>query len=249
MIVMGGVTVPTYCQQADGKVWTLVGKVSGGDTDWTYGEQSNENHDSPWEDGSTFGTPTGTESYKNALWDHLAASEMLITEGGVVGGVQQPNAAPVLRTNDNCIGGQTLDAFFSTKSWSCGGSVNFDDTLANGADDCTNACKNVESFATHQDGVLNRGRVSRRMYFHAGEKNGAQETNEDRAMISGGMRSNVDYPSGLGSYCTGGCATSGGRAISNPSGTDGHSNNIGKGAEDGSHPADTSLVYSIWLTE
>jgi hypothetical protein len=242
-----GAIVPTFCQKADGKVWTLVGKVSGADTAWTYGEQSDANYDSAWEDSTTFGTPDGHGSYKNFLWDHMDAAEMMITEGGVVGGTQH-NAAPVLRTMNNCLGSQSMDRFFSTKAWSCPGGQLFNDARSDGGHACTNACKNAGEFASHQDGVLNRGRVSKHVYFHAGEANGQQETNEDRAYISGGTRAEVDYPSGLGSYCTGGCATSGDRVVSNPNGVDGHSNNIGIGGDDGSHPANPSLVYSIWVT-
>jgi hypothetical protein len=110
---LDGSFVPTYCQYANGAVWTLVGTVSGADAAWTYSEQSNANHNSPWEDGSTFGALNNTASYKNRLWNELGSSEIMITEGGPPGGVQ-PVAVPVLRTVDNCLRGKNLDSFFGS---------------------------------------------------------------------------------------------------------------------------------------
>ena len=82
--------------------------------------------------------------------------------------------------------------------------------------------------------ILNKNGNSRYIYMKAGERNGAQESNEDRAYISSqSSRGGVDAPTGLGSYCTGGCGGKSG------------SGNVG-GNHDGVLKMGSSYKYEIW---
>jgi hypothetical protein len=53
------------------------------------------------------------------------------------------------------------------------------------------------------DTALLNGAARARLYLKAGEADGAQDTNRDRSYLSTSYRDNVDYPTGLGAFCSG----------------------------------------------
>jgi hypothetical protein len=211
----------TKCLEVNGKVYTMVARVSSSDTKWTYGEDTsgNDNSHAPWENAAIFGTIAGTASFKSSLYNHLPANEMLVRKG----------SKNVLLSSGKCLKGKSVKGFFSSLHWTCGGSQRFPHS-------CANACTNDRSVGKFNDNLLNKHGSSTHIYFHAGEANGQQEANEDRSYIVGSSsRPGVDEPSGLGSYCTGGCAGASG------------SNNIGIPGHDGTKSPGAGYVYEIWV--
>lgn len=213
-----------YCHRFNGNGYTLVARVNGGQSKWTYGETSdNSNSGSAWESGDAFGSHTGTSDYKSELYTSMHPKRFLITRMASGG-----HGGKVLESDNNCIRGKSLASYFSGKKWTCGGSAGLR------GNSCSNACTNIAKGSAYKDLVMNKNGNSAQIYMHAGERNGAQESNEDRCYISASSsRSGVDAPSGLGSYCTGGCG--------------GKSGTVNVGLDhDGAYKAGSNYVYEIW---
>ena len=208
-----------WCELVNGAGFLLVARVNGGESKWTFGETGdNTNSESAWETASTFGSPDSGSDYKSSFFNEMVPSKFMISR----------NKKMVLQSQHNCLGDKSMAGFFRSKKWTCGGSVGF----PNG---CANACKNEARGNAHADNVLNRNGASSLIYLHAGERNGVQESNEDRSYICGSSsRGNVDLPTGLGSYCTGTCGGERG------------SNNVGREDRDGTRKAGSSYTYEIW---
>lgn len=68
---------------------------------------------------------------------------------------------------------------------------------------CTHACVIAQAVVRAGDTALLNGVVRARLYLKSGEADGAQDTNRDRSYISTSYRPNVDYPVGLGTFCSG----------------------------------------------
>jgi hypothetical protein len=74
-----------------------------------------------------------------------------------------------------------------------------------------------------------------RLFLKAGEADGAQDTNRDRSYLSTEARDNVDYPMGLGAFCSG--------ASCSPRTGDADVNN----RSDAITPAPGTEFYGIWV--
>jgi hypothetical protein len=219
-------TKEAYCHKFNGNGYTLVARVNGGQTKWQYGETGdNGSGDSAWESGNAFGTISGGSDYKSLLYSDMFAKRFLITRMHSTNG---GHGKKVLESDNSCLGGTSLEGLFRKKKWTCGGSAGLS------GNSCSNACTNIAKGSSYGDPVMNKNGNSNQIYLHAGERNGAQESNEDRCYISGSSsRSGVDAPTGLGSYCTGGCGGKSGTV------------NVGLN-HDGAYRAGSSYVYEIW---
>ncbi len=182
----GGKTFETWCDMTTaGGGWTLAAVVANADGNtWTH----SGGH---WESSSVFGNPApgSNADFKGHAFANLGAGEILISWKNKL----------LLRTN-NCLGGKTLAARFKELKWSCGGSANFSNHPG-----CTHPCTLAESKPDANEKVLTEGKAISRLYLKAGEADGAQDSNKDRSYFSTSIRTNVDWPLGLGAFCSGGC--------------------------------------------
>ena len=190
-VTIAGKAQQVYCEmKTQGGGWMLAGVVSSSDNhNWTHALGT-------WENDVTFGTPDpGKDAdYKGPGFAHFGASEVRIDFQGNF----------LLRTGA-CLGGKSLAGRFSGLSWTCGGSANLSSQPA-----CSHHCAIVAGAPTNSDPVLSEGKNLTHLYFKAGEADGAQDTNKDRAFLSTNARNHVDEPFGLGSFCSGSsCAIKG----------------------------------------
>ena len=129
----------------------------------------------------------------------------------------------ILQTDNDCLDGISLKQHFNNLSWNCAASAQL-------PNDCANPCE-IVSYEIY-DNYLNPNH-SEYLYFHAGEPQGVEDDNNDRAYLSGSsLRTSASSPSGLGSYCGGSECTGG-------AGT----NNIGIDHDSSVSPSE-SMTYS-----
>ncbi len=183
----GGKTFETWCDMTTaGGGWTLAATVANSDAmNWTHSSGN-------WESKAPFGAPSPTSNadFKSQAFGSLGANEILITWKNKL----------LLRTQ-NCLAGKNLADRFAELKWTCGGSASFANHPA-----CTHPCTLAESKPDGAEKVLTEGKSISRLYLKAGEVDGAQDTNKDRSYLSTSIRTNVDWPLGLGAFCSGGCA-------------------------------------------
>lgn len=143
-----------------------------------------------WEDESVFGTPdpTRNEDFRSPAFHAVSGRALMITHRN----------AFLLRTNDACLPGVTLRARMAGLGWECGGSASFTTTTP-----CAHACAIERSMAREGDTALLAGMARAQLFLKAGEADGAQDGNRDRVYLSTSYRDNVDYPTGLGAFCSG----------------------------------------------
>ena len=182
-----------YCDMVtEGGGWTFVATVTNnGDA----ANQGNWRVSAPvpnsWESSdASFGTldPTLNQDYRSVAFHRVAGRAVMITHRN----------AFLLRTDDACLPNTTLRDRFAALGWTCGGSASFTSHPV-----CTNPCVIARATPRAGDTAMLNGVVRARLYLKAGEADGAQDTNRDRVYLSTDYRDNVDFPTGLGAFCSG----------------------------------------------
>jgi len=190
--------------------WTHVATITNADSDsWGFSDGTSAFQDSSeplysssrWESSATSFDNTGGSlnpasnlDYRSQAWHELAPQYMMVKWNGNVlfktteGGCFESHAS--------------LATFFAAKSWSCGGS----ESIVT----CATTCAVASNMLSGED-AMGMGSTFSNVYFKAGEADGAQDGNKDRAYIrTTNAGANVDNPAGLGSFCsatsTGGCS-------------------------------------------
>lgn len=136
----------------------------------------------------------------------------------------------LLRTTNSCLGGISLRDRLAGFGWECSASQSFASAPA-----CTHTCDLAASTPLPGESVLLDGAARSRLFFKAGESDGAQDANKDRSYLSTDSRVNVDFPVGLGAFCSGGfCTPRQGQADVNLS-------------SDAILPAPGTEFYGIWI--
>ena len=142
-----------------------------------------------WEDGATFGTMGFTSDYKSQAYMDVLSTDILIKEA-------QTN---VLYTS-GCWSEQSFHDFISGLTWNGDGS----DSVWS---DSTGAHLCDFTHFGYNDSVLraaNHTGSDRVLGFKWGERNGVQDGNKDRTMITtnfaNGSNHHVDSPTGLGGF-------------------------------------------------
>lgn len=181
-----------YCDMStDGGGWTFVATVT------NFGDGANQGSwlqttptPNRWESSDSFGTldPNVNADFRSAAFHQVAGTAVMITHRNLF----------LLRTNNTCLASVTLKARFAGLGWTCTGSQDLTTAPA-----CTNACTIAASTPRTGDTALLNGVARTYLFFKAGEADGAQDTNKDRAYLSTSYRDNVDYPTGLGAFCSG----------------------------------------------
>ena len=143
-----------------------------------------------WEGTDVLGAmdPGANADYRSAGFHRIQATALMIRHRNQF----------LLRTNNSCLAGRALSDHFANLTWSCGGSAGLGANTA-----CANPCAIAESTVRNGDSALLAGANRSALFFKAGEANGAQDRNKDRAYLSTTYRDNVDYPTGLGAFCSG----------------------------------------------
>nr|MBK7068621.1 hypothetical protein [Deltaproteobacteria bacterium] len=189
----GAEALEVYCDMTTaGGGWTYVATVTNN------GDAANAGRwlmSSPtpnaWESATaTFGMldPSANQDYRSLAFASVAARAVMITHRNLF----------LLATDDGCLQGRSLQASLTRLDWTCGGSEVF-----TRHPDCTHACVIASATPRAGDTALLNGVTRARLYLKAGEADGAQDTNRDRAYLSTSYRDNVDYPTGLGAFCSG----------------------------------------------
>jgi large repetitive protein len=100
----GGGAIEAQCDMTtSGGGWTLVGKFTNQDA------RSWANSPSNWTSSDSFGTASDLEvgaDAKSPLWHRLEGTDFMLTD--------DYNPGDYIHTNDGCIGGQTLSAYFTS---------------------------------------------------------------------------------------------------------------------------------------
>ena len=144
-----------------------------------------------WESATaTFGAldPAANADYRSLAFATVEGRALMITHRNVF----------LLATDDGCLQGRSLQASLARLDWTCGGSEVF-----TRHPDCTHACVIASATPRTGDTALLNGAARARLYLKAGEADGAQDTNRDRSYLSTSYRDNVDFPTGLGAFCSG----------------------------------------------
>ena len=179
--------------------WVHVASITNADSKgWSYGDGSSPYQDqsvpfypnSRWEssdplfDDTPPTDPSTNLDFRSQAWRELKPKYMMIKWQGSV----------LLTTSSaGCFqDAASLAAFFSQNSWACGGSAN--------VEGCSVGCP-CTGHNLGED-ALGYGSTFSAVYFKAGEADGVQDSNKDRAYIRTVVHtSNVDAPMGLGSFC------------------------------------------------
>ncbi|MEZ4394712.1 MAG: MXAN_6577-like cysteine-rich protein [Polyangiales bacterium] len=215
----------TYCDMTtEGGGWTLLATVTNdGDAanagNWLVSSPT-PNH---WESATaTFGTPDPSVNadFRSAAFHRVAGRALMITHRNQF----------LLRTDDACLANVTLRDRLASLDWTCGGSASFASHPP-----CTNPCVIANSVPRAGDGAMLNGVTRARLYLKAGEADGAQDQNRDRAYLSTSYRDNVDYPTGLGAFCSGSSCS--------PRTGDADVNN----RSDAITPAPGTEFYGVWI--
>ena len=183
-IILNNKTFKTLCDQTtEGGGWTLAATITSSGTAWTYGDSGGDSGQasSAWENGIAFGDYTSGD-YKSSAWTHMPKNQIMITLNG-----------KHLLTTDTCADGDTMQQTFNGLFWDATGSM--------ASPSSYHRCKiSTRGPVNHDDISLVRGGIPGFLYLKWGEKDGAQDSNKDRAYISTSMRSSVDAPEGLGAF-------------------------------------------------
>jgi hypothetical protein len=148
----------------------------------------NEPQDSGiWQNTTTTGSQSFTTDYKNNVWVHYPMTQMLMKDSGAT----LRNlwyTAPVAP--------QSLSTFFGARQWRAGGSVASPASMTNGQA----YFLSITNFGI-ADPVFGSNGLNH-ILFKWGERDGVQDSNKDRAMISylTGNSSDVDTPKGIGCF-------------------------------------------------
>jgi len=212
-----------YCDMQNGG-YTLVATVANGDAQqWTFNAADGDRGQlsSLWENGLTLGTvsadtPTTNADFKSEAFNSLKGSSIMIKYKNTF----------LLSTNSGCISDSLRNTLNSYK-FDCAGS----EALNGPSSTCGHSCPIGRSEVINEPVLTHGNRVSF-LYVKAGEREGAQDGNKDRAYFSTNIRSNVDYAEGLGSFCRQ---------------SQDRSNDMGVKNDDSVRPSDTSIFYTIWV--
>jgi len=189
----GGTPFQAYCDMStSGGGWTMVANISDAGSDvWSQFMPSQDA--GLWDSISILGsTPTFTDDYKSQAYMDITATSLLIKEAGT-------NA--VLRA-DNCWTSSSFQGFISGLLW------DGDASDSNWSDGSGAALCNFEHYG-YNDPVLRASSHSgtqRVLAFKWGERNGVQDQNKDRAMITTYLANgystphHIDFPTGLGGF-------------------------------------------------
>lgn len=219
-LTLEGASSAHYCDMTtEGGGWTLAGVVTNKDGK-SWGHASGA-----WEDTTTFGSAAidANADYKGAAFSKLPAKDLM------VGFAVEGQAHELVALAPSCLPETTLAGHFAGLGWSCGGSA----ALSSG-NSCTHACAVTKANANAADLAISEGSAVSHLWLKAGEADGAQDNNKDRAYISGTGRTNVDAPKGLGSFCSGG-------SCSNPGEVDAGQD------DDGALAAPADRYWTVWV--
>jgi len=216
----------THCMKYGTDVYTLTSRITNSGTNWQIADHYSEGDDNNWENDNLFGDLNDLQSdYKGQAYIDVSGKSVLISYNGI----NQNNI--LLKTNNDCLEDSSLKEHFNSLSWDCG--YDLEQTLV--GESCAHPCF-IESYET-SDQILNPNGESEYLYFQAGEQVGIDEQNNDRAYISGSAyRTNINYPSGLGSSCNGSSGCSGNEG----------SVNIGVNLDGVSSPSG-EMSYSVYV--
>ncbi len=145
-----------------------------------------------WESTTaTFGVPDPAlnQDFRSAAFHSVAGQELLVTHHNLF----------LLRTSATCLGDKTLRDKLVGLAWECGGSQAFGAPYPA----CTHACDIAAAVAIPTDTALMNNVARTKLFLKTGEADGAQDSNKDRAYLSTEYRPSVDYPAGLGAFCSG----------------------------------------------
>lgn len=188
-----GAPIEVYCDMTTaGGGWTYVATVTNsGDAAnagrWLVTSPTPNAWESPT---ATFGAldPSANADYRSLAFATVPARALMVTHRNLF----------LLATDEGCLQSRSLQASLARLDWTCGGSEVFARHP-----DCTHACVIASATPRPGDTALLNGSTRARLYLKAGEADGAQDTNRDRSYVSTSYRDNVDYPTGLGAFCSG----------------------------------------------